>query len=110
MEEIPSFREDVARIYRQMLLCQETEKIDKKMREEIIPEMLKNVSSMKNMRFGFEESDEENNDMNPDWEDAFEKSGLGDKLREMNELQLEGADVYEHFCGIEKLSVLPRGT
>ena len=36
--EIPSFREDVARIYRQMLLCQETEKIDKKMREEIIPE------------------------------------------------------------------------
>ena len=67
MEEIPSFREDVARIYRQMLLCQETEKIDKKMREEIIPEMLKNVSSMKNMRFGCEESDEENNDMNPDW-------------------------------------------
>lgn len=49
---------------------------------------------MKNMRFGCEESDEENNDMNPDWEDAFEKSGLGDKLREMNELQLEGADVY----------------
>lgn len=41
MDEIPSFREDVARIYRQMLLCQETEKIDKKMREEIIPEMLK---------------------------------------------------------------------
>lgn len=30
-----------------------------------------------NMRFGCEESDEENNDMNPDWEDAFEKSGLG---------------------------------
>lgn len=30
MEEIPSFREDVARIYRQMLLCQETEKIDKR--------------------------------------------------------------------------------
>ena len=52
------------------------------------------AGSMKNMRFGFEESDEENNDMNPDWEDAFEKSGLGDKLREMNELQLEGADVY----------------
>lgn len=94
LEEIPWFIEDVARIYRQMLLCQETEKIDKKMREEIIPEMLKNVSSMKNMRFGFEENDEENDDKNPDWEDAFEKSGLGDKLREMNELQLEGADVY----------------
>lgn len=93
MNELPHFNEDSARIYRQMLLCQETEKIDKKMREEIIPEMLKNASSMRNMRFGFEENDEEN-DKNPDWESAFEKSGLGDKLREMNELQLEGADVY----------------
>lgn len=93
MDEVPPFKEDVSRIYRQLLLCQETEKIDKKMREEIIPEMLKNVSNMKNMRFGFEENDEEN-DKNPDWANAFEQSGLGDKLREMNELQLEGADVY----------------
>lgn len=94
MEENPPFREDTARIYRQVLLCQETEKIDKKMREEIIPEMLKNVSSMRNMRFGMEEGDEEGDDKNPDWADTFEQSGLGDKLREMNELQLEGADVY----------------
>ena len=26
---------------------------------------------MKNIRFGFEENDEENDDKNPDWEDAF---------------------------------------
>lgn len=64
------------------------------MREEIIPEMLKNVSSMRNMKFGFEESDEEKDDRNPDWENVFEHSALGDKLREMNELQMEGADVY----------------
>lgn len=44
------------------------------------------------MKFGFEETDE--NDRNPDWEQAFEQSGLGDKIREMNDLQLEGADVY----------------
>lgn len=94
MNEDLEFRNNAVRIYRQMLLCQETEKIDKKMREEIIPEMLKNVSSMKNMRFGLDENDEENDDKNPDWADAFERSGLGEKLREMNELQLEGADVY----------------
>lgn len=111
MDEIPSFREDVARIYRQMLLCQETEKIDKKMREEIIPEMLKNVSSMKNIRFGFEENDEENDDKNPDWEDAFEQSGLGDKLRR-NERTPAGRSrcVYEHFFFSEKLSVFSWGT
>ena len=63
------------------------------MREEIIPEMMRNVNIMRNMKFGFEENPEEN-DLNPDWEKAFESSGLGDKIREMNELQLEGADVY----------------
>ena len=36
--------------------------------------MLKNVSSMKNMRFGFEESDEENNE---------HESGLGRCIREI---------------------------
>ena len=71
----------------------ETRKIDKKMREEIIPEMMKNVTIMRNMKYGFEENIDED-DRNPDWEKAFEESGLGDKIREMNELQLEGADVY----------------
>lgn len=37
------------------------------MREEIIPEMMKNVSIMRNMKYGFEENIEEN-DRNPDWE------------------------------------------
>ena len=54
--------------------------------------MMKNVNIMRNMKFGFEETDE--NDRNPDWEQTFEQSGLGDKIREMNDLQLEGADVY----------------
>lgn len=71
----------------------ETRKIDKKMREEIIPEMMKNVTIMRNMKYGFEENIDED-DRNPDWEKAFEESGLGNKIREMNELQLEGADVY----------------
>ena len=86
LNEDGSFGKQLNRVYIQLLRSQETEKIDKKMREEIIPEMMKNVSIMRNMKYGFEE--------NPDWEKAFEESGLGDKIREMNELQLEGADVY----------------
>ncbi len=89
-----SFGKQLNRIYVQLLRSQETEKIDKKMREEIIPEMMKNVSIMRNMKFGFEDNAADENDLNPDWEKAFEQSGLGDKIREMNELQLEGADVY----------------
>lgn len=91
-KEDPNFSKQLNRVYIQLLRSQETEKIDRKMREEIIPEMMKNVKIMRNMKFGFEETDE--NDRNPDWEQAFEKSGLGDKIREMNDLQMEGADVY----------------
>ena len=93
LNEDGSFGKQLNRIYIELLRSQETEKIDKKMREEIIPEMMRNVNIMRNMKFGFEENPEEN-DLNPDWEKAFESSGLGDKIREMNELQLEGADVY----------------
>ena len=92
--EDSSFSKQLNRVYIQLLRSQETEKIDKKMREEIIPEMMKNVNFMRNMKYGFEENSAEENDRNPDWEKAFEQSGLGDKIREMNDLQLEGADVY----------------
>lgn len=84
---------ELNRISLQLLQSQETEKIDKKMREEIIPEMIKNVNMIKGMKLGLEETADEN-DRNPDWEKAFEKSGLGDKIREMNEMQMEGADIY----------------
>lgn len=93
LDEDGSFGKQMNRVYIEMLRSQETEKIDKKMREEIIPEMMKNVNIMRNMKYGFEDNADEN-DRNPDWEKAFESSGLGDKIREMNELQLEGADVY----------------
>ena len=93
LNEDGSFGKQLNRVYIQLLRSQETEKIDKKMREEIIPEMRKSVSIMRNMKYGFEENMDED-DRNPDWEKAFEESGLGDKIREMNELQLEGADVY----------------
>lgn len=83
----------IAQIYLQLLQSQETEKIDKKMREEIIPEMIKNASSMKDLKFGFEDSEDEN-EHNPDWQDALEKSGMGDKIKEISELQMQGADIY----------------
>lgn len=92
LNEDADFIKNLHTIQIQLQLSRETQKIDRKMREEIIPEMMKNVNIMRNMKFGFEETDE--NDRNPDWEQAFEQSGLGDKIREMNDLQLEGADVY----------------
>lgn len=83
---------ELNRICIQLLRSRDTDKIDRKMREEIIPEMMKNVGYLRQMKFGGDESDE--NDLNPDWAEAIEKAGLGDKIREMNELQMAGSDVY----------------
>ena len=93
LDENGRLGKELNRIYIQLLHSQETEKIDKKMREEIIPGMMKNVNLMREMKFGFEENGDEN-DLNPDWEKAFQSTELNKMIREMSELQMEGADVY----------------
>ena len=76
----------------QLLMTRETPKIDKKMREEIIPEMMKNPQ-LKKGHISFDEN-EEPEDRNPEWEEWMDKSGIGKKIREIGEMQMEGADVY----------------
>lgn len=87
------FASELNRVQVQLLRSKETEKITKRMQEEIIPEMLKNVNEQK-MRINPDDHEDESNDANPDWMRNLEDSPLADKLREMTELQMEGADVY----------------
>lgn len=93
LNENPSFGKNLATIQIQLLRTRETQKIDRKMREEIIPEVMRNMNQL-NPKLGIEETDEESfsEDRNPDWADS--RSKLNDKLKEMSELQMEGADVY----------------
>ncbi len=65
MEEIPSFREDVARIYRQMLLCQKRKRLTKDEGGDYSRNAEECFLHEKICGSAFEESDEENNDMNP---------------------------------------------
>lgn len=88
LNENERFGKDLNRVQIQMLRCKDTEKINRKMQEEIIPEMIKNA----NLHINPDEISEE--DYNPEWTHNIENSPLGDKLREMSELQMEGADVY----------------
>ena len=93
LAENPAFIQAMNTIQVQLWRSRETKKIDKKMREEIIPEMLKNASNLTKAKLDLDE-DEIFEETNPDWEDWMEKSGMNDKLIEMNELQMEGADIY----------------
>lgn len=82
------------RIYLQLLASKETEKVARKMREEIIPEMIKNAPFIRNLKFDFDMTGIEENDSNPDWLQSGGNANLDNTIREMNELQLEGADIY----------------
>ncbi|HZK03516.1 MAG TPA: tetratricopeptide repeat protein [Bacteroidaceae bacterium] len=87
--ESPNIETRLSEIQLLLLLCRETTKIDKKMREEIIPSMLKNPK----LDLGIAEMTDPE-DINPDWEEWIDKSNVKDKVMEISELQMEGADVY----------------
>lgn len=90
LSENENTEDHIYKIQTILLLSKETNKIDKKMREEIIPAMLRNpkLGGLSNEDISIDE------DANPDWNEWMESSGVKDKLMEMTELQMEGADVY----------------
>ncbi|WP_068702096.1 tetratricopeptide repeat protein [Paludibacter jiangxiensis] len=95
LSDDPKFAKALVTIIIQFARTSETDKISQKMQQEILPEMMKLAPQVKDkIDFDNMSSAEEWEDKNPEWQDLIEKSGVGDKLREMSELQLEGADVY----------------
>ena len=93
LAEEESFRSNLFTIQMQLLITRETSKIDKKMREEIIPEILKNTKYLKNSKFNFEEMDDMD-EQNPEWKEWMEHNSMDEKIKEMSEWQMAGADVY----------------
>ena len=78
-------------VYLQLLRCRETDDINRKMQEEILPTMLKNKELFSKFKRSLEEEYE--GDV-PNWAEAIDRLGLNDKIREMNDLQMEGKDIY----------------
>jgi tetratricopeptide (TPR) repeat protein len=102
----------------QLIRTRETEKISKKMTDEILPEVVKIHPKIKD-KLDLENmiSDRFMEDKNPEWEDVFQDSPeLLNKLEELSKWQMEGADVFlttfkmlKHFPFFNQLSnwVLP---
>lgn len=77
-----------------LIRARETEKITRRLNEEILPEMLKINPSMGNkLRSSDTHTDLNAPDYNPEWEELLNQSGIGDKLKELSDLQTEGSDV-----------------
>ena len=77
-----------------IIRSRDTQRISTKMQNEVLPELMKLrpeiLSKLKNVT---RESDIEMLDANPEWEELLNKNGLGDKLKELTEMQMDGGDV-----------------
>ncbi|MCF8231167.1 MAG: tetratricopeptide repeat protein [Bacteroidales bacterium] len=111
--EDPSSDKDIESIIIQLNRSKDTEKVSKKMQDEIIPEMMKLKPKIED-KLGLEElmKDDPTEDKNPDWERFFEDTpGLVDKMEEFSKMQMEGSDVFmsafamlKHFPFFKELS------
>lgn len=94
LKENNQMQQRIETIQIQILRSRETQKIDRKMREEIIPAMMKNPNIGSN-KFGMDIIKEmEEEEQNPEWKAWIEEDKIKDKLEEMTRWQIEGADVY----------------
>lgn len=93
-EEFPNFTGALRTITLRFILARETEKITRKLQDEIIPEMMK-LSPKISRKINLKDLTPEQlgDEMNPEWQEMLADSSLGKKMEEFSELQQEGADV-----------------
>ncbi len=89
------FKTDMRNILFQFTRSRDTEKISRKMTEEILPKMMKISPSLyKKIKEDDALNEIESLERNPEWQELLEKSGVTDNIMELNELQMQGADVF----------------
>lgn len=97
-ETKPTWADDLKSACLALARTRDTQRVTATMRDEIIPEMMKLRPDLmkgrdKEMPDLSDMSPEEAMEMNPEWEEILEKSGLESKLRALSDMQAEGADV-----------------
>lgn len=86
--------EDLKTVFLELARTRDTERISRKLNEEVLPEMLKlRPDVIKKIENPIDMDEIMSLEENPEWAEMFEKSGLGDKLKELDEIQSDGGDV-----------------
>lgn len=91
LRETPGWDADVKMVMLQFIRTRDTERIGRKLTDEVIPEMMKLRPEIE--KLGSVPTDPELMEENPEWADLLDKSGVADKLKELQQLQEDGGDV-----------------
>lgn len=95
VKETPTWSEDVKTAYLEFIRTRDTERISRKMQDELIPQMLKlRPDIYKKLNDSTAMIDMSSIEENPEWEEMLQNSGITDKIKELSQLQEEGSDVF----------------
>lgn len=95
IKEMDSWNNDVKTACLEFIKTRDTDRISRKMQEELIPEMLKLRPDLyKKLNDSTAVIDISSIEENPEWEEMLQNSGITDKIKELNQLQEEGGDVF----------------
>ncbi len=84
-DEVEDFAHKLSLIYMQLLHCQDTDNVNKTMRDTIIPDIVKASKNLHDLNL---DDDAEDGDDNPAWEEASRKS-----IEQMQEMMQSGDDI-----------------
>ncbi len=95
VRETDRWHADFKAVAIEVLRARDTERISRKMREDVYPTLMKLQSGLRD-KIGQGDLDLEAlaEGGNPEWEELLSRDGIGDKLREMTEIQADGGDVF----------------
>lgn len=93
--QLPTWTSDLKNVYTELVKTRDTERINRKMTDEVIPELIKMRPDIVKKNIDISEiSDLSDIEENPEWLEMLEKSGITERLKEMTEIQEEGGDVF----------------
>lgn len=81
-------------VVKTVIRTRDTDRVSRKMQREVIPGLMQfGPDIIEKMKKQTEESSFADLEANPEWEELLRNSGLEEKLRELTEMQSDGADV-----------------
>ena len=97
---------DIMTIFLQFIRSRGTKRITRKVQDELVPELMKLRPELRRKLQGTElPEDADALADNPDWQEILDKSGITDRMMELNRMQMEGNDVF--ISSFAKLKVFP---
>lgn len=95
LRDTTTWHKDVKMVFLQFIRSRDTEKINRKMQEELLPEMMKlRPDIARRMKNTDMFADPAAMEENPEWQELLDQSGITDKIKELSKMQEDGGDVF----------------